>query len=499
MESIPDFKTFSKLARKGNLIPVYAEVLADLETPVSCFLKIDSGKYGFLLESVEGGRSQARYSFLGTEPGIILEVANGRVTLTRDGRSAVKRLAGDPLGELKNLLREFRWVSVPELPRFCGGAVGFMSYDCSRFYEKIPIERHRPTPFPDLFFMIADTLLVFDHVKRKILIVSNAHVPAGSGKAGLRRAYDTAVAKIEALRARLSEPTPPCGAIPPARRAGPLKPRSNFTRAAFEKAVGRIKHRIKIGDVIQTVISQRFETDLEAAPFDVYRALRSINPSPYMFFLKCGPFQLVGSSPEVHVRCEDGKVTLRPIAGTRPRGKDEAEDERLARGLLADPKERAEHVMLVDLGRNDLGRVCKTGSVKVKDFMLIEKYSHVMHIVSQVNGDLLKGKDLYDVIRATFPAGTVSGAPKVKAMEIINSLEPERRGPYAGLVGYLSFSGNFDSCITIRTLVARDGKAWVQAGAGIVADSKPQKEWMETRNKAAGVLQAVEMANKGLR
>jgi anthranilate synthase component 1 len=493
----PDFRKFLELSRRGNLIPVYEEIPGDLETPVSCFLKIADGEHAFLLESVEGGNVQGRYSFLGADPALVLSIEGGRAAFRGPGGRVRRRSSpGDPLAELERLLARYRAVAVPGLPRFCGGAVGFMGYDCARFYEKIPVKRLRKTPFPDFFFMVAETLLVFDHVQRKIQIVANAHLGRGASPAAKRRAYDAALGRIEALRTRLASRAVP-GPAPRPRPAGKLRVTSNFTRPAFERAVRRVKGHIRKGDVIQTVISQRFRMNVRAEPFDVYRALRSVNPSPYMFYLRCGPAHLVGSSPEVHVRCEDGRVTLRPIAGTRRRGRDEREDEALARELAADPKERAEHVMLVDLGRNDLGRVCRTGTVRVRQFMTIERYSHVMHLVSHVEGELAPKQGLYDVIRATFPAGTVTGAPKVRAMEIINGLEPERRGPYAGLVGYLGFNGNFDSCITIRTVLMRDGAAWVQAGAGIVADSDPGREWMETRNKARGVLAAVEMAERG--
>lgn len=497
VQAVPGFQRFCDLAKKGNLIPVYAEVLADLETPVSAFLKIKSGRHAFLLESVEGGQSQARYSFLGVDPAVIIESDGAKTSITKNGARTVRKSQKDPLLELEGILKAYKFVPSPDLPRFCGGAVGFMGYDSNRFYERIPYNGKK-SGLPDLFFMVMDTLLVFDHVQRKIKAVSNAYVPAGASAAKKKESYDQAVAKIQAMLERLRSAHPSPISARPGRKSPGLNVKANFTRERFQKTVKRIKEYIRQGDVIQTVLSQRFETPFSCEPFDIYRALRSINPSPYMFYLRCGAFDLVGSSPEVHVRCEDGVVTLRPIAGTRPRGKNSDEDAKLAKGLLADPKERAEHVMLVDLGRNDLGRVSKIGSVKVNQFMTIEKYSHVMHIVSEVKAKLLPGKTLYDVIRATFPAGTVTGAPKVRAMEILSELEPERRGPYAGLVGYLSFSGNFDSCITIRTMVLKDGVARVQAGAGVVADSDPAKEWIETRNKAMGLLKALELAERGL-
>jgi len=495
---VPTFQEFLKLTRKGNLIPVDAEILADLETPVSSFLKIDGPSAGsFLLESVEGGHSQARYSFLGSDPSVILTAKGDSVTIRKRGAILTKKHGGDPLTVLQKELSAYTFVERSDLPRFCGGAVGFMSYECSRFYEKIPQPKKDALGLPDMTFFIADTLVVFDHAKRKIRVVANAFVPKGAGATEKRKAYDLAVAKINALVDKLRH-SRGSGATSRAKKPGSIRLSSNFTKPAFEKAVRRVKEHIRQGDVIQTVISQRFQTPYTCNDFDIYRALRSINPSPYMFYLKCDGFALVGSSPEVHVRCEDGKALLRPIAGTRPRGKDPAEDEKLEKGLLADPKEKAEHVMLVDLGRNDLGRVSSVGSVAVDPFMVIERYSHVMHIVSQVSSELSPKHSVYDVIRATFPAGTVSGAPKVRAMEIISKLEPDRRGAYAGLVGYFGFNGNFDSCITIRTVVLKNRIASVQAGAGIVADSVPAAEWMECHNKARGVLKAIEMAERGL-
>jgi anthranilate synthase component I len=480
----PTFAQFLKLSRKGNLIPVYAESLADLETPVSCFLKMGRHHQGFLLESVEGASTEGRFSFLGTKPSFILDSSTFK---------------GNPLDVLKRKLKRYHFVPSPDLPRFCGGAVGYMSYETNRLFEKLPPPKKSPLKVPDCFIMIADTLLVFDHHRRKIIIVSCAFLGSKTTLQGKRKAYNAAIQKIMKLNSVLKEDVltntlPPHSGL----RSGSSVLRSNFTKKTFEKAVNRIKRHIRHGNVIQAVLSQRFERTLKCDPFDVYRALRSLNPSPYMFYLNCGSFKIVGSSPEVHVRCEDGELTLNPIAGTRPRGSTDSKDKALEKELLSCSKERAEHVMLVDLGRNDLGRVAVTGSVKVHDFMTVERYSHVMHIVSRIRGLLDPRKDIYDVIRATFPAGTVSGAPKVRAMQIIQELEPNRRGPYAGLVGYFSFSHNLDSCITIRTMIIQDGKAYVQAGAGIVADSNPHHEWLETKNKAAGLLKAIDIAEKGL-
>ena len=494
----PSFSRFCELAKKGNTIPVYAEIMADLETPVSSYLKTHRGEEGFLLESVEGGRSQARYSFVGLEPETFI-IHEGRETrVITKGRVTRRFKTEDPLKGLKETLSKYRYVETSDLPRFCGGAVGYLSYECNRFFEK-SLKARGKAEFPDVFFMVTRKLLVFDHLMRRMKIVVNVQTGSRRSKQSLQKTYQEAVRDIETMLRRLEHTeleTSPRVALG-AKRSTKVK--SNFTAPAFKKAVRRIQKQIHQGEAIQVVLSQRFERSLKVPAFDIYRSLRSVNPSPYMFYLDCGPFKVIGSSPETHVRCEQGKVELRPIAGTRPRGSTPEKDQMLAEQLKEDPKECAEHVMLVDLGRNDLGRVCQIGSVHVSEFMNIERYSHVMHIVSHVEGALDPKKDLYDVIRATFPAGTVSGAPKVRAMEIIADEEPGRRGPYAGLVGYLSFSGNFDSCITIRTMLVKDGTAYVQAGAGIVADSKPQKEWEETCNKAKGLLHAIDLAERGLK
>ena len=487
----PNKKEFISLARKGNLIPVYTEMMADFETPLSCYTKIDRGDYSFLLESVEGGERIARYSFLGSEPSLIFSSEGNKTTL-REGKTIKNMIVKDPIDELKKLLGAYKAVNVPGLPRFYGGFVGFLGYDIVRFMEKMPNKNTDDLKVPDSLFMMTDTILIFDHVDHKIKVVSNAHIKADPVKA-----YDEAIRKIDRIVKELKKVPSEKRYAASRQKAGPIKFKSNFTRKGFEDAVRKAKVYIRKGDIIQVVLSQRLRTPVRSHPFQIYRALRSINPSPYMYYLKMGDFSLVGSSPEVMVRCEEGKVELRPIAGTRRRGKSEAEDNKLITELLADPKERAEHIMLVDLGRNDVGRVCDFKTVKVSELMTIEKYSHVMHIVSDVSGDLSKGKDIFDVVRATFPAGTVTGAPKVRAMEIIDELENERRKTYAGSVGYLSFSGNLDFCITIRTMLVKDGTAYIQAGGGLVADSVPGREYEETMNKARALVKAIEMAERG--
>jgi anthranilate synthase component 1 len=386
------------------------------------------------------------------------------------------------------MMGEYKPVSISGLPRFSGGAVGYIGYDAVRYFEKLPDKNPDDLDLPDLFFMITDTILIFDHVRHTIKIVSNARV---TGRP--ERAYGEAIRKIERIEARIKRPLP-SRQLELASAPGEMPFRSNTTRREFESMVDKAKKYIRAGDVIQVVLSQRLETDVTASPFNIYRALRSVNPSPYMFFLQLGNVHIVGASPEVHVRCDEGLVEVRPIAGTRPRGKNEDEDRALEKELLADPKERAEHIMLVDLGRNDIGRICRYGTVTPMELMIIERYSHVMHIVSDVQGKLQEGKNSFDVMRASFPAGTVSGAPKIRAMEIIDELENRRRGPYAGAVGYFSFTGNLDSCITIRTILIKGNKAYVQAGAGIVADSVPGREYEETLNKARGMLRAIAMA-----
>jgi anthranilate synthase component I len=492
----PDFKEFKRLSAGGNLIPVYKEILADMDTPVTAFRKLDDGRYSFLLESVEGGEKWARYSFIGSRPSVVVRSFGNSVEIIRRGRRKKQAVLKDPLEAVKDILAEYRPVPNPGLPRFFGGAVGFVGYDIIRFFEKMP-EREKPgLGLPDIFFMITDTLVIFDNITHRIKVVSNAHIDGSSAAS----AYDEAVRKIEAIVRKLRRgmrcaPAAAEAASSPGKRA---VLRSNFTQSGYEKAVLKAKEYIKAGDIFQVVPSQRFEARISVEPFEIYRALRLINPSPYMYFLRCGDATIVGTSPEVMVRLEGERIDLRPIAGTRKRGSTEEEDGVLEKELLADPKERAEHIMLVDLGRNDVGRVSSPGSVHVSELMVIERYSHVMHIVSNVRGKLSPGNDAFDVVRACFPAGTVSGAPKIRAMEIIDELEPTRRGPYAGAVGYFGFSGNMDTCITIRTLVIKDGVAYIQAGGGVVADSIPSAEYQETVNKAKAMMRAVEMAERGL-
>jgi anthranilate synthase component 1 len=495
MHIYPSKVEFKRLAKQGNVIPVYGEVFDDLETPVSAFLKIDDGRHGYLLESLEGGEKVARYSFLGSHPRLIFMSKDTTVTLTHlQGRARVEQYtARDPLKEIAALMQRFKAVTVPGLPRFCGGLVGTIGYDAVRFIEKLPAHAADDLQTPDIMLMLADTMVVFDHLRHRLLLVANAFT---EGRAA-DQAYREAVAAIHALAKRLRGPlSSPAAAGVKAKRRPKQPVTSNVTPQAFSAMVKRAKQYIRAGDIFQVVLSQRLERTVQARPFDVYRALRSVNPSPYMFFIRFGELALLGASPEMLVRCEEGHLETRPIAGTRPRGKDEREDQRMVQQLLASPKERAEHIMLVDLGRNDLGRVGKAGSVEVPELMVVEKYSHVLHLVSSVTARLKPGYDTYDVLRAAFPAGTVSGAPKIRAMEIIAELERSRRGPYAGAVGYFSFSGNLDSCITIRTILMRGNRASVQAGAGIVADSQPEREYEETLNKARGMLKALEVAEE---
>lgn len=493
----PDRTTFLERARRGNLVPVWRELVLDQDTPVSIYERFRKAlRLGreapqtFLLESVEGGEHVARYSFIGGTPGIVFRARGRRVEiLPSDGPPRVVDDV-EPLAELRRLMSRYRPVPDPALPRFYGGAVGYIGYDAVAQFERVPLARAPESDWPDLLFGITDTLLVLDHVRHTVKVVANAFIE-GAPEAAYRAAID----RIDAACARLATPTP--RTFIDAREPTPdIEPQSNVSREQFIAAVRRAQEHIRAGDIIQVVLSQRFTAPAPADPLDVYRGLRLINPSPYMFCLDFGDRQLVGSSPEIHVRCEDGRVETRPIAGTRPRAEDPAEDARLAEELLADPKERAEHIMLVDLARNDCGRVCAPGSVRVPELMVIERYSHVMHIVSGVTGRLAPDRDAYDLMRATFPAGTVSGAPKVRAMEIIADLEPTRRGPYAGAVAYFGFSGNLDSCITIRTVAMAGGRAEVQAGAGVVADSDPEREYEETRNKARGMLRALALARR---
>lgn len=487
----PTREQFSRLAGPGALVPVYREIVADLETPVSAYMKIGRDqRYAFLLESVEQADTLGRYSFLGANPSIVFKSKGRRVTIEREG--AVETFeSDDPLNELRSLMGGYAPVKVDGLPAFHGGAVGYVSYDQVRFFERLPDKNPDDLKLPDLYFLITDTLLIFDHVRNRLQIVSNAHVQGDT-----EAAYDEAVRKIVALEERLRKPLV---VVSERVHSGEIDrtSRSNFTREAYCDAVRRAKEYIRAGDIFQVVLSQRFERNVYCSPLSLYRALRCINPSPYMTLIQFPEFSLVGSSPEVMTQVRGHVAMVRPIAGTRPRGATAAEDLANEKELLADEKEIAEHVMLVDLGRNDIGRVSVAGTVKPTRFKTIERYSHVMHIVSQVEGKLRPDADAYDALRATFPMGTVSGAPKIRAMEIIDELEPVRRGPYSGGCGYISFSGDMDTCIIIRTMVVKGGVAYLQAGAGIVYDSDPEREYEETQHKAKAMFRAVEFAEEG--
>jgi anthranilate synthase component 1 len=470
----PTLEEFRGLGNQGNLVPIYREIAAELDTPLSAFLKVKRGGYSFLLESVEGGEQAARYSFIGTEP--------YRVFSTREGDKI------DPLHLIAGELAKHKPVPVSGLPDFCGGGVGYLGYETVRRLERLPSPASDPLALPESVFMFVDSLLIFDHATHKIKVVSHGR-PEGDRDS----AYQAAVRKIDELINRLGQPLDP---PPPALEAPaePAQTHSNFTRKKFEANVEKARQYITAGEAIQVVLSQRLSRRTNAHPLNIYRALRGINPSPYMFFLDLKDFQLIGSSPEILVKAVNGTLTTRPLAGTRPRGKTPAEDARLEKELRNDEKERAEHIMLVDLGRNDIGRVSLAGTVRVSELMEVERYSHAMHLVTNVEGKLRSDLTPLDVLRACFPAGTVSGAPKIRAMEIIAELEPDKRGPYAGCVGYFSFSGNMDTAITIRTIVMTNGTAHIQAGAGIVYDSVPSREYEETLNKARALLSAIEQA-----
>ncbi|MBN1936875.1 MAG: anthranilate synthase component I [Anaerolineae bacterium] len=494
---------FHHLAGQGQSVPVYRELKADLETPVSVYLKLrgEGQNPSFLLESVEKAEQVGRYSFLGVNPQRQV-IARGReVKIVDNGQTHARQLekGQDPLHIVAEQVARYQPVApleqvAPGLPRFFGGAVGYLAYDMVRFFERLPETSVDSLGLPDLHMLITDTLVVFDHVKSRLLLFANALTPSGCD---LDAAYDDAVARLDALEARVCGPLPP-QSEPSHRAGGELV--SSVTQQEYEARVRRAKEYIAAGDIFQVVPSQRLSRPTKAEPFAIYRTLRNLNPSPYMFFLDLGGdprMHLVGSSPEVLTRLQGRVAQVRPIAGTRPRGKSEAEDRELEAELLADPKERAEHVMLVDLGRNDLGRVCEYGTVRVDDLLTVERYSHVIHLVSRVTGTLRNAMDAYELIRATFPAGTVSGAPKVRAMEIIEELEGLRRCCYAGAVGYFGFNGNMDTCITIRTITMLGQTAYLQAGGGVVADSDPTREWEETLHKAGALSQAIDMAEMG--
>ncbi len=485
----PDFETFESHARHGNVVPVSKVLTADLETPVSAYLKLSAGKqFSFLLESVEGGEKIGRYTFLGADPFLIVSAHGDKVRILRNGQVVKRR--GNLFEILRELAHGFRPAGVEGLPPFSAGAVGYAGYDLVRLIEpRVPAFRKSDLKTPDAVFLFFTTLLAFDHLKHQIQVIANVRCDEWKGK--LKKGYEDACRRIAAIEKTLARPLR-LAKKKPARR--PIEIKSNMGQKRFCQAVEKAKEYILAGDIFQVVLSQRLEMEPRVEPFQIYRALRAVNPSPYLFYLHLDETVILGSSPEMLVKVDGRRVEYRPIAGTRPRGATEAEDEALAADLLSDEKELAEHVMLVDLGRNDLGRVCEYSSVSVPQFEIVEHYSHVMHIVSSVVGRLQSDKDAFDTLTACFPAGTVSGAPKVRAMEIIAELEPTRRGVYSGSVMYLDFSGNLNSCIAIRTMVVRNKKAYLQVGAGIVADSQPEREWEETMNKARALLKAVEMA-----
>ena len=487
---VPTLEDYRRYARDANVVPVMREILADYDTPVSAFSKLDRGDASFLLESMEGGETWGRYSILGFRPSVAFR-SHGTSVEIRRGDRIERTTVADPLNALRTLLKDSRVAPVPGLPPFSGGAVGMIGYDYVRLLEKLPSRLAEDKKHPDLHFVVPDVLLVFDNFRHRLQLVVNSR-PGDAPD----RAYAEAVATIDEMIARLNAPKPAPPA--PAKMDGEIKFVSSVGEKAYKTAVLKAKEHIRAGDVVQVVLAHRLQAAVPVSPFDVYRALRVVNPSPYMYYLRLGELKVVGSSPEVLVRLEGDRIDLRPIAGTRPRGAAETDDRRLEEELVADPKERAEHLMLVDLGRNDVGKVAQVGSVEVPALMTVERYSHVMHLVSHVRGRLEPGRNAFDVLRACFPAGTVTGAPKVRAMEIIEELEPTRRGPYAGAVGYVSFSGNLDTCITIRTIVFSRGLATIQAGAGIVADSEPEREYEETMNKARALLRAIELAEQGL-
>lgn len=487
----PKLAEFEAFAKRGNLIPVYREILADIETPVSVLRKLSDKDHVYLLESVEGGEKWGRYSFIGTDAGVVFKVRGPNVIIEEKGKVSTREHKGDPLNAMRELLGRYKPVATPGLPRFFGGAVGYLGYDMVRHFEKLPDAPPRDMNLDESVFVISDSLVIFDNTRHTIKVVACAYTEDTDSP---EEAYDAACRKIDEMIILLSAPVAAPAPVPP---ANGVVFESNMTPDQYKAIVEKAKDYITAGDIIQVVLSQRFSTPCLTDPVDLYRALRYVNPSPYLFFLKLDDLIMIGSSPEVMVRLEQNDVELRPIAGTRKRGKTEQEDRALADELLSDEKERAEHVMLVDLGRNDLGRIAETGSVQVNQYMVVEKYSHVMHLVSNVRAHLAKGKDAFDVLAATFPAGTLTGAPKVRAMQIIDELESVRRGAYGGAVGYFSFSGNMDLCITIRTMVIKDGRIFVQAGAGIVYDSQPESEHQETLNKARGMQMAVKLAAGG--
>lgn len=492
---VPGLAEVTELAKHYNLIPIARTIMADTETPIRVFHHFHEEEQAFLLESVEGGMKWARYSFIGMHPFITVSGKQGKLVIMHKGEQ--EEVVGNPIASLKSLLGRYNSPSLSGLPRFTGGAVGFFGYDLLQYYDNVPAHRIDDLQMNDIQFMFCDQVIAFDHVKQQIKVIANVHVEEGATEQQIAAAYEEASHKIDEATARLQRPLPIAltmkqNHVPEEVELGHIH--SNVTQEQFESNVEQAKRYIKVGDIEQVVLSQRFEIETDISPLHVYRVLRTMNPSPYMYYLKMGEEIIVGTSPELLVRVEGDRVETRPIAGTRPRGKTAEEDARLERELLADEKELAEHLMLVDLGRNDISKVAKEGSVQLDTFKEIERYSHVMHIVSNVSGQLREDKDFYDAIISCLPAGTVSGAPKKRAIEIIAKLENESRGAYAGAIGYLGFSGNLDTCITIRTIIFKGGKAYVQAGAGIVHDSVPVKEYEESVNKATALLQAIRIA-----
>ena len=488
----PTFKEFCQLTKQGNLIPIYQELLMDLETPLSFFKRLERDRYSFLLESVEGSERWARYSFLGTQPHCIFKARGNRVEIIENGKS--KTLVSDaPLKLLEELLRDYQTVTVSGVPPFFGGALGYVAYNAVEQFHEIASDKKDPLGMPEIFFLFVQTLIAFDNLKHTIKIIDNVRVDE---ETDLRRAYEQATRRIEKAVSSLQKK--PRGIEPRdvSEGKGERPFRSNLTREGFQKIVSKAKEYIKAGDIIQAVLCQRLETETATDPFEIYRALRFINPSPYMFYLELEDLRVIGSSPETMVRLTGDTIELRPIAGTRRRGSTAEEEKALEADLLSDPKERAEHIMLVDLGRNDVGRVARVGTVEVNELMAIERYSHVIHIVSNVRGQLAADKTPFDLFVSAFPAGTVSGAPKIRAMQIISELEPEKRALYAGAIGYFGYNGNLDTCIVIRTIVMKGKKVFIHAGAGIVADSDPEMEYQETLNKARAMLKAVELAEQ---
>jgi len=490
----PDFATFQKLAEGASFVPIFRRLVSDTLTPVSAYCRLQDDQHSFLFESVIGGERVGRYSFLGAGPFLQIDAFDREIVLTEGGQTK-RYTVDDPLEHLHSMLENYRAPHLPELPRFCGGAVGYAGYDTVRYTERLPKPPQNDRHLPDMSFALYDRMVVFDQIQKTILAVVHADVRQGD----LKGAYEAACRRVDTLCQQLDQQSETIRVTDISLTGDPQLPfGSNFTRAGYEGAVEKCKEYIRAGDIFQVVLSQRMHVETKASPLDIYRALRVVNPSPFMFLVRTPATTLIGSSPEIMVRVEDGRTTIRPLAGTRRRGKTQDEDLALEKELLADEKERAEHVMLVDLARNDVGRVAEYGSVELSDVMHVERYSHVMHISSTVTGKLAKGMTALDALRAGLPAGTLSGAPKVRAMEIIDELEPHRRGPYGGAVGYLDFTGHMDTCIALRTIVMVGQKAYIQAGAGIVADSVPASEYEETLSKARGLMKAIEIAEQQL-